>query len=217
MTTIVAFPAEDVSRLTGLTPRQLAYWDRTGFFTPRYASENRRLPYSRAYDFRDVVGLRTLALLRGRHNVSLQELRKVNDWLKEHYETPWASLRFYVGGGKVYFDDPATGNRMAGHRSGQMTFPFEMIEVEQEMSKAAERLKERTPEQIGKVAPRKRFIKGNALVIAGTRIPVSAVQSFAHEGYTPEEIIREYPTLTIEDIRAAIAYPDAAAKQKRAG
>lgn len=26
------------------------------------------------------------------------------------------------------------------------------------------------------------------------------------EGLTPEEIVREYPPLTIEDIRAAIAY-----------
>ncbi len=216
MTTIVAFSAQDVSRLTGLSLRQLASWDRDGFFVPHYAGEDRRLPYSRVYDFRDVVGLRTLAHLRNKYNISRQQLSKINDWLKQHHETPWSSLRFFVGGGKVFFDNPETGERMAGFRPGQTAFPFEMEAVEREMSEEADKLKKRLPEQVGQVV-RNRFIKGNAPVVAGTRIPVSAIQDFAQEGYSPEEIIREYPTLTVEDIRAAIEYRGALAKQKRAG
>jgi uncharacterized protein (DUF433 family) len=46
----------------------------------------------------------------------------------------------------------------------------------------------------------------NAWVIAGTRIPTSAVFSFSSDGYSETEIIRQYPTLTPEDVRAAIQF-----------
>jgi MerR HTH family regulatory protein len=48
-TVITAFSDEQVERLTGVTRQQLRYWDRTGFFRPTFASEDRRAAYSRIY------------------------------------------------------------------------------------------------------------------------------------------------------------------------
>lgn len=42
--------------------------------------------------------------------------------------------------------------------------------------------------------------------IRGTRIWVSLILDFLANGMTMEELLEEYPYLTIEDIRAAIAY-----------
>lgn len=42
--------------------------------------------------------------------------------------------------------------------------------------------------------------------IRGTRIPVSVVLDNIADGATPDDIIAEYPSLSKEDIRAAIAY-----------
>ena len=42
--------------------------------------------------------------------------------------------------------------------------------------------------------------------IRGTRIWVSLILDFLANGSTMEEILAEYPQLTIEDIRATIAY-----------
>lgn len=42
--------------------------------------------------------------------------------------------------------------------------------------------------------------------IRGTRIWVSLVLDFLASGMTVEEILAEYPQLTVEDIHAAIAY-----------
>ena len=42
--------------------------------------------------------------------------------------------------------------------------------------------------------------------IRGTRIWVSLILDFLADGMTIEEIIEQYPHLTKEDIRAAIAY-----------
>ena len=42
--------------------------------------------------------------------------------------------------------------------------------------------------------------------IKGTRIMVSIVLDYLKAGETSEEIRRQYPTLTEEDVRAALAY-----------
>ena len=47
---------------------------------------------------------------------------------------------------------------------------------------------------------------GGKPVIRGTRIPVSLVVELVASGMGTEEIIREYPELTEEDIRAALLY-----------
>jgi uncharacterized protein (DUF433 family) len=42
--------------------------------------------------------------------------------------------------------------------------------------------------------------------IRGTRITVSVVLDNLAEGLSPDEIVREYPSLNLDDIRAAISY-----------
>ena len=42
--------------------------------------------------------------------------------------------------------------------------------------------------------------------VRGTRIMVSVVLDNLAEGLSPEEIVAEYPPLTLDDVRAAIAY-----------
>jgi len=43
-------------------------------------------------------------------------------------------------------------------------------------------------------------------VIQGTRIPVELIVRMVGQGIAEEEILREYPRLTIADIRAALTY-----------
>lgn len=42
--------------------------------------------------------------------------------------------------------------------------------------------------------------------IRGTRIMVSVILDNAGAGLTPEEIVKEYPPVTLEDVRAALSY-----------
>jgi uncharacterized protein (DUF433 family) len=42
--------------------------------------------------------------------------------------------------------------------------------------------------------------------IAGTRVQVTVILDNLAAGLTPEEIVDEYPSLALDDIRAAIAY-----------
>lgn len=50
--------------------------------------------------------------------------------------------------------------------------------------------------------------------ISGTRIPVSVVLDCLAAGLSEDEILRQYPTLTIEGIRAAAAYGAALAREE---
>jgi uncharacterized protein (DUF433 family) len=50
--------------------------------------------------------------------------------------------------------------------------------------------------------------------IAGTRIMVSVVLDNLAEGRTPEEIVDDYPPLTLADVQSALAYAAALAREE---
>jgi uncharacterized protein (DUF433 family) len=47
---------------------------------------------------------------------------------------------------------------------------------------------------------------GGRPCIRGTRIPIAVILDGLAEGLTTEQVIDHYPQLTVEDIRAALAY-----------
>src|SRR5260370_28229661 len=94
-TLIAAFSEEHVVRLTGLTHGQLRSWDRAGFFQPRYAYEDRHVPYSRAYSFQDMVGLPTIAVLMKEYKISLQNLRRGAEQLIKRGSDHWFDVTTY--------------------------------------------------------------------------------------------------------------------------
>jgi uncharacterized protein (DUF433 family) len=214
---LLAFSAEDVCRVTNLTARQLAYWDRVGFFAPEHGDPERRA-FSRVYSFRDLVGLRTISKLL-REGIPTSELRQLGKWLSERVgewsEAPWANLTFYVGGKHLYFEDPALGVRRAGVPAEQTAMPVEMKKIVHEVRQEVSRLRERTEDEFGQVSQRRNVVH-NAVVLAGTRIPTSAIWEFSHAGYDTKAIIREYPRLTSEDVKAAIRFEEERRLKKRA-
>lgn len=205
MAELVAFTADHVCRLTGLSRRQLRYWDRTEFFSPTLIDDHERRAFGRIYSFRDVVGLRTISILRNQHRIPLQELRRVGAWLKERHDTPWSSLRFALHGRHVVFFDPGRGVAVEPAGAGQEVLPVDLEPIASEMREAADRLRDRQPEDIGRLH-RNRYVVHNAWVVAGTRIPTSAIWHFHQAGYSTQDIIKEYPRLTPSDVTAAIEF-----------
>lgn len=205
-TTIIrAFSIEQASRLSGLAVERLVSWDRSGFFHPAYAADNRRLAYARVYSFEDVVDLRTLAMLRDVYNVQLNELRKAAARLKEDGGRPWTGRNIYVFRGKVAFNDPDNGLPRNVNDGQYIETCIPLESVAQDMAARARELRGRPEGTIGKVG-RSKFVAGNQWVVEGTRIPTAAIAEFNDAGYTPAQIIAEYPDLTDKDIRAALKH-----------
>ena len=201
---IAAFSEEQVTRLTGLTKGRLRYWDKTGFFKPSFIEEDARLPYSKFYSFKDVVALRTLELLRVQNSVPLQHLRKVAEKLSHLKDSLWARTDLYVVNRKVAVVNPETGD--AGEVvSGQYLIPIELKKVVRDTGRAIDAMQKRGSDEIGRISHR-RSICRNTSVIAGTRIPVRAVQRLHEDGYDVDQIIAEYPDLTPADVQAAIGH-----------
>jgi len=198
MPSILAFTSPQVQRLTGLSARQLRYWESTGVFAASYIDERPRRPYRRMYSFLDVVSLRTLAILR--RQVSLDELRKTGWYLSRHSESPWTQ-KFWVRDGRVLFHHPAD-ERALRDRRGQIAL-VDVAEVWASIEAETASWNQRPASDSGQLS-RHRHVQRNQWVIKGTRIPTSAIWSFHSAGYDVEGIIRQYPTLTAQDVNAAL-------------
>lgn len=70
-----------------------------------------------------------------------------------------------------------------------------------------------TSEQWALISTDPAVMHGQA-VIAGTRVPISVVLDCLAAGMTAEEIVAEYPTVTVAGIRAAAAYGAALAREE---
>jgi len=205
MAEILAFSASQVGSLTGLSMRQLAYWDRTGFFAPSYAEDERRSPFARVYSFRDVVGLRAVAQMRSKYRISLQQLRQVGAFLAKRYESPWSQLTFYIVGRRVFYQEEKAIR--SADQLGQTALPFEMVRVAKEVTRKASRMRLRRKREIGQIT-RDRHVAENRAVIAGTRTPTRAIWSLFLGGYSDDQILKEYPRLEGKDIQAAIDFEE---------
>lgn len=199
---IAAFTENQVERLTGVSKRQLRYWDRSAFFVPSLAHADRRQPHSRLYSFRDLVSLKVLNALRNDAHVSLPHLREVKEKLLHLGDDLWSKTTLYVLKKRVVFANPESA-ALEEVVSGQGVLQIPLEVVTGNMRAAVRSLQERDPAIIGRFE-RQRGRVHSQVVIGGTRISVRSIKAFATAGYSVEQIKREYPTLTDDDIQAAI-------------
>jgi uncharacterized protein (DUF433 family) len=199
---IGAFSEEHASKLTGLSLRQLRHWDRIGFFRASVVYDEPRVPYRRIYSFRDLVALRVLNDLRNVQKISIDHLRQVAEEFARLPGDRWTSRTLWVVDKKVVWRNPGIGRREeVVSRQAVLDIPLRIAAAS--MRARLAELNARGEDKIGKVV-RHRFIEHNQPVLAGTRIPVSAIKSFSEAGYDAGRIIKEYPDLTLADVRAAL-------------
>ncbi|BBK36494.1 hypothetical protein STAQ_15720 [Allostella sp. ATCC 35155] len=203
---IAAFTEAQVERLTGLSVAQLRYWDRTDFFKPTFAEQNRRVAYSRLYSFRDVAALRVLGVLRRQYGVPLQHLRQVARHLAGLPEERWTRTALYVLQRRVVVREQGADEGFREVVSGQYVLPsVQLGEVVADTRRIVAKMRARDTAAVGQVST-SRHVLGNAPVVAGTRIPVAAIRRFVEAGHTVEQICTEYPGLTAADVAAALAH-----------
>jgi len=205
-----AFPEAVARKLTGLTKRQLQYWDERDLVRPSLAAGQGR-GHRRLYDFRDLVSLRVAADLR-RQGVSLQAIRAVVTHLRTlDYRHSLAAVRCWAWDGQLYFEEAATVR--AGRRPEQVlasyAVPVPAIVGRLEADIAV--LDQRTPGQ----AEQRRATLGHRLVFAGTRIPVAAVRRLLQSGAAADEVLALYPDLTPADL--AVVQAESPRSGQRAG
>lgn len=116
------FSPDEVQRILGLTGKQLDYWDRLRLVSPRKEKGNR------SYDFRDLIGLRTVKHLV-EEGVPANRLRRALAALHEklsHAQAPLAELRVLSNGRDVLVE---RGGSRLEPLSGQFALNFETSEL----------------------------------------------------------------------------------------
>jgi uncharacterized protein (DUF433 family) len=200
-TVIGVFTEEQAARLSRLSVSQLRYWNRTGFFKPEISDPDAGGAFNRLYSFRNVVGLRVLGVLRRDFSISLQHLRKIAEKLEYMDQSLWNKLTLFVRGREVCTMNGAGG--FSSIVSGESTLPhLPLPRVASDVEAEASKMRQRSNSDEGRIA-RSRSIARNAEVFAGTRIPVSVVREYLQSGYSEDDILAEYPTLTRADIEMA--------------
>lgn len=196
----VAVTPEIAARLVGVTLRKVTYWRDTNLVVPAVTSPGRSREI-RLYGLPELVELRTVAELR-QTGVSLQHVRDIVRYLRNHYDAPLRELSFGVYAGQVYFQHPDgtwEGDRAPGQIVLKGAVPVETFRNEL-LGKIVEDSRE--PDEVGHVVQIRR-VHGHRPVFAGTRVPVSSVQAYLDRGYDTGRILAAYPQLTAADIEAA--------------
>jgi uncharacterized protein (DUF433 family) len=196
---IQAFTADRVRTLTGLSARQLQYWDERGFIGPSLTTRKGR-GRKRLYSFPDLVALKVASQLR--KSVSLQLLRRVADHLRElNYSQPLAEVRFFVVGDRLLFREAEMTweGRQPTQSVAEYTIPVPAIAAE--LAGQIALLRQRP---VGEIEKRRGALGGQPL-IKGTRIPVAAIHRLTRDGADRTEILALYPDLDPADLDAALA------------
>jgi len=126
------FSPENVQRILGLTARQLDYWDYLRLVSPRKEEGNR------FYDFRDLIGLRTVKQLI-EEGVPANRLRRALTALRAklvQVQAPLTELRILSDGKDVIVE--RHGARLEP-LSGQFVLNFETRELDEKVRVIAER------------------------------------------------------------------------------
>jgi tetratricopeptide (TPR) repeat protein len=126
------FSPENVQRILGLTARQLDYWDRLRLVSPQKEQENR------FYDFRDLIGLRTVKQLV-EEGVPANRLRRALAALREklvQVQAPLTELRILSDGKDVVVE--RHGARLEP-LSGQFVLNFQTRELDEKVHVITER------------------------------------------------------------------------------
>ena len=119
----MSFNTKTVVKLSGLTLRQIDYWDRTHFIKPS-VKEAAGHGTGRLYSFEDIVQLKVAKTLIDK-GVSPQKIRKAITYLKKNFpdvKKPLAEMRFLTDGETIFVLADNKEKILDALARGQMVF-----------------------------------------------------------------------------------------------
>ncbi len=121
------FNSKTVSRITGLTTRQIDYWDRTHFIKPS-VREAAGYGSARIYSFEDLIQLKVAKSLLD-NGISLQRIRKAVWYLRKtmpHMQRPLSDLKFLTDGSTIFVLTKDSNVIIDTLKNGQVVFAIQL-------------------------------------------------------------------------------------------
>lgn len=126
----MAFNTTNVVKITGLTTRQVDYWDRTHFIRPTVKKAT-GYGSSRLYSFNDLVRFKVAKTLLA-NGISLQKIRKSITYLKNNFpdiKQPLEELKFLTDGNTLFVLTKNKHVILDTLSQGQMVFTLAIGEI----------------------------------------------------------------------------------------
>lgn len=186
----MSFNTNTVVKITGLTVRQVDYWDRTHFIKPSL-KEASGYGTSRLYSFIDLVQLKVAKTLIDK-GVTLQKIRKAITYLKKNFpdiEKPLAEMRFLTDGEAIFVLTKDKKAILDVLTKGQMVFALAIGEIIEELKGEVEKMAQERKYKV--------FVKGKSYDVilhpdledGGFWVECSALTGCASQGETVEEAL----------------------------
>src|SRR3990167_11048192 len=137
----MVFNTKTVCSITGLTNRQVDYWDRTHFIKPT-VKEASGYGTARLYSFQDLVQLKVAKTLIDK-GVSLQKIRKAITYLKKNFpdiQKPLSEMRFLTDSETIFILTDKKGVILDTLSKGQMVFTLAIGEIIQGLKGEVEKI-----------------------------------------------------------------------------
>jgi uncharacterized protein (DUF433 family) len=148
----------------------------------------------RLYTYSEALTVLVLASLR--ENISLQHIRQIVSHLRERqFGVP--EVRFALAGPRVFFQTP--DGKWEDVRDPNQIVLHETLDLRPLRAKL-QSATQRAADSYGRTEKR-RGARGSKPLIAGTRVPVEAIQRYLERGIPVSEILEAYPALNESDVR----------------
>jgi predicted RNase H-like HicB family nuclease len=128
------FNTKTVSKIAGLSNRQIDYWDRSHFVKPSI-SEASGYGSVRIYSFNDLIQMKVAKTLLDK-GISLQKIRKAITYLKKNMpevEKPLAEIRFLTDGETIFVLTKDKKEIIDTLKSGQLVFAIALGEIVEDL------------------------------------------------------------------------------------
>ncbi len=200
---ITAFAIQRAAKLTGLSEWQLTSWDEKDVIRPSIAGYGGR-DEPRLYSFTDLIALKVAAAMRRKVPPRLIR-RTIRELEALGFDQPLVTLSWYVesGGNETIYIDPGSGTPMSGKMVHQIAEPMDLRlrEMRTGLETDIAKLSDRRHGEVEKA----RQVGGEPVII-GTRVPAAKIARMVDAGWSIDQVVAAYPTVTAEDVRAAIQY-----------
>jgi len=194
----MGFNTKTVCNLTGLTKRQIDYWDRIHFIKPsvKEASGHGSV---RLYSFTDLVQLKVARALLER-GLSVQKIRKSITYLKKTFpniEKPLAAMRLLTDGETIFVLTENKEVILDTLSKGQMVMSIAIGEIIEELKGEVEKINKQRTYTVKVMKESYEVVLHPDLEDGGFWVECPALPGCASQGDTVEE--------TLEMIKDAIA------------
>ncbi len=184
------FGSRAVAAITGLSQRQIDYWDKTHFIKPSLANSSGK-GTRRLYGFVDLIQFRVAASLKAK-GISLQKMRKCLVYLRKRegeLANPLAALKFITDGDSIFVLTANPKVVLDTLKEGQLVFSLAIGSILRELAAKVRQIERKKTYDVNVGKTRYPVVLHSDLEDGGFWVECPGLPGCVSQGETVEEAL----------------------------